>query len=58
MSFILQIHTAPAQLKHNYNVLFIAVDDMNDRIDFLGSPEVNAPNIQRLLKHGMLFTHA
>jgi len=58
MSFILQIHTVPAQLKHNYNVLFIAVDDMNDRIDFLGSPEVNAPNMQRLLKHGMLFTHA
>lgn len=41
-----------------YNVLFIAVDDMNDRLSFLGNPEVHTPNLQRLVNHGMLFTKA
>lgn len=41
-----------------YNVLFIVADDMNDRVDFLGNPEVVTPNFHRLLQHGMLFTHA
>ena len=37
-----------AQSNPHYNVLFIAVDDMNDRINFLGNSEVVSPNLQRL----------
>lgn len=47
-----------AQQSSKYNVLFIVVDDMTDRVDFLGNPEVATPNFRRLLSHGMLFTHA
>ncbi len=38
-----------------YNVLFIAVDDMNDRCSFLGNDEVLTPNLQRLVNRGMVF---
>src|SRR3954465_7291412 len=41
-----------------YNVLFIAVDDMNDRCSFLGNSEVLTPNLKRLVSHGVVFTHA
>lgn len=47
-----------AQVKPKYNVLFVAVDDMNDRISFLGNPEIPSPNLQRLVNHGMVFTQA
>ena len=41
------------------NVLFIAVDDLNDWIEPLGGhPQAITPNITRLAKRGMLFTHA
>jgi len=41
------------------NVLFIAVDDMNDWVGVLGGhPQAKTPNIDRLAKRGMLFTHA
>jgi uncharacterized sulfatase len=56
--FLFHLQTVQSQVKPKYNVLFIAIDDMNDRVDFLGSPEVPAPNIQRLLKQGMLFKYA
>ena len=56
--FLFHLQTVQSQVKPKYNVLFIAIDDMNDRVDFLGSPEVSAPNIQRLLKQGMLFKYA
>jgi iduronate 2-sulfatase len=41
-----------------YNVLFIAVDDMNDRCSFLGNNEVLTPNLKKLVSHGVVFTHA
>src|SRR5690242_3472804 len=41
-----------------YNVLFIAIDDMNDRCSFLGNPEVLTPNLQRLVSRGMVFKTA
>ncbi len=44
-----------AQIPPNYNVLFIAVDDMNDRCSFLNSSEVLTPNLQRLVNRGMVF---
>ena len=49
---------AKTQSPPAYNVLFIAVDDMNDRVNFMGWPEVPSPNIQRLLNRGMFFNNA
>lgn len=40
------------------NVLFIAVDDMNDWVSVLGHEQVKTPNIERLASRGMLFTNA
>jgi len=42
-----------------YNVLFIAVDDLNDWVGaFNGHPGVRTPNMDRLAKKGMRFTRA
>ena len=47
----------PAQEKHN--VLFIAIDDLNDWIGCLGGhPDVRTPNFDRLASRGALFTNA
>lgn len=47
----------PAQEKHN--VLFIAIDDLNDWIGCLGGhPDVRTPNLDRLASRGVLFTNA
>lgn len=41
------------------NVLFIAIDDLNDWIGCLGGhPDVKTPNLDRLAKRGVLFTNA
>ena len=41
------------------NVLFIAVDDLNDWIGCMnGHPQALTPNIDRLAAHGVLFTNA
>jgi arylsulfatase A-like enzyme len=41
------------------NVLFIAVDDLNDWIGCLGGhPQAHTPNIDRLAIRGVLFAHA
>ena len=41
------------------NVLFIAVDDLNDWVGCLGGhPQVQTPNIDRLARRGTLFTNA
>lgn len=41
------------------NVLFIAVDDLNDWQRALGGhPQVKTPNLDRLFKRGVLFTNA
>jgi arylsulfatase A-like enzyme len=45
--------------KQSPNVLFIAVDDLNDWIGCLnGHPDTKTPNIDRLAKRGMLFSNA
>tara|TARA_R110002072_G_scaffold284006_1_gene447788 strand:+ start:8934 stop:10574 length:1641 start_codon:yes stop_codon:yes gene_type:complete len=41
------------------NVLFIAVDDLNDWIEPLGGhPDVKTPNLNRLARRGIAFTNA
>lgn len=41
------------------NVLFIAVDDLNDWVGVLGGhPQAQTPNIDRLAERGVLFTRA
>ena len=41
------------------NVLFIAIDDLNDWIGCLGGhPDVRTPNLDRLAQRGTLFTNA
>jgi arylsulfatase A-like enzyme len=40
-----------------YNVLFIAIDDMNNWVGAMGGP-AKTPNIDRLARRGMLFTNA
>lgn len=45
--------------QENPNVLFIAIDDLNDWIGILnGHPQTKTPNIDALAKSGMLFTNA
>lgn len=55
-----QLHTLFAQnAKQKPNVLFIAIDDMNDYVSILkGIPGVKTPNLERLAKRSMLFTNA
>jgi hypothetical protein len=41
------------------NVLFIAIDDLNDWVGCLGGhPQAHTPNIDRLARRGVLFTNA
>lgn len=47
-----------AQSTSHYNVVFIAVDDMNNKAAVFGFPSVLTPNLQRLKKRGTVFTNA
>jgi arylsulfatase A-like enzyme len=50
---------APVHADERPNVLFIAVDDLNDWISPLeGYPGCRTPNLERLAKRGMTFTRA
>jgi arylsulfatase A-like enzyme len=40
-----------------YNILFIAVDDMNDWISLYDGP-INTPNLEKLASKGIFFDHA
>ena len=45
--------------KEKPNVLFIAIDDLNDWVGELGgNPQVKTPNMDRLFGQGVLFTNA
>ncbi len=45
--------------KDRPNVLFMAIDDLNDWIGCLGGhPDVKTPNLDRLAERGVLFTNA
>ncbi len=53
------LSTAVAQDASKPNVLFIAIDDLNDWVGCLqGHPQVQTPNIDRLAARGTLFTNA
>ena len=54
----LQPLNAQSQTTPQYNVLFISIDDLNSRLDFMGNPEVPTPNLQRLVNRGMIFNNA
>jgi len=48
-----------ANPKNPPNILFIAIDDLNDWIGCLGGhPQAKTPNIDRLAARGLLFTNA
>lgn len=40
------------------NVLFIAIDDLNNYLGYLGDPNAKTPNIDRLAAMGVAFTNA
>jgi arylsulfatase A-like enzyme len=49
----------PAYADERPNVLFIAVDDLNDWVGSLdGHPQAETPNLDRLAARGVLFTNA
>jgi arylsulfatase A-like enzyme len=51
--------TSLAQASHKKNVLFIAIDDLNDWVNCLGGyPGVKTPNLDRLAARGVLFANA
>ena len=48
-----------SKLPDHPNVLFIAIDDLNDWIGCLGGhPDVKTPNLDKLADSGVLFTNA
>lgn len=50
---------AEAQLPAKPNVLFIAIDDLNHWVHYLGRNEqVKTPNLDRIAQRGVRFTHA
>ena len=51
--------TATAAEPKSPNVLFIAIDDLNDWVGFLrGHPQVKTPNLDRLAERGVVFANA
>lgn len=57
--FALLLAVVPTTAATKPNVLFIAVDDLNDWIGCLGGhPQSVTPNFDRLAANGMLFTNA
>ena len=59
--FVCTVLVFPISVNGTYkpNVLFIAVDDLNDWIGCLdGHPQAETPNMDRLAKRGVLFTNA
>jgi len=58
-AFVLPHIVFSANTKNKPNVLFIAIDDLNDWIGCLGGhPDVKTPNLDRLAQRGVLFTNA
>ncbi len=59
LAAILPMKTIAQGAEGKPNILFIAVDDLNDWITPLGGhPQASTPNIARLAERGMLFSNA
>ncbi|MCF8361605.1 MAG: sulfatase [Prolixibacteraceae bacterium] len=59
LAFLLMSHSVMAQKdKDHPNVIFFAVDDLNDWINPLGHTQANTPNLDRLAEQGVVFTNA
>ena len=57
--YIVIIHCAVTSLSAKSNVLFIAIDDLNDWVGCLGGhPQAKTPNLDRLAATGVLFSNA
>lgn len=57
--FVLFVLTEHSPAQTGPNVLFIAVDDLNDWVGFLqGHPQTQTPNMDRLARRGIVFTNA
>ena len=55
----LAANSAEKNAKQPYNVLFIAIDDLNDWTGFLGGhPQTQTPNMDKLAAEGMVFEKA
>jgi len=53
------IGVAPLQAADRPNILFVAIDDLNDWVGCMGGhPDAVTPNIDRLARRGTLFTNA
>ncbi len=58
-ALLLSLTTLAASGADRPNILFIALDDLNDWVGVLGGhPQTLTPNIDRLAKSGVLFTNA
>jgi arylsulfatase A-like enzyme len=58
-SLLFALSPGAASAADKPNILFIAIDDLNDWIGCLGShPQVQTPHMDRLAKRGTLFTNA
>jgi|TARA_B100000959_G_scaffold211700_2_gene222546 arylsulfatase A-like enzyme len=59
VTFCLHLASHAAEPPHRPNVLFIAVDDLNDWVNCMGGRKgVHTPNFDRLATRGALFTNA
>ncbi|MED6300395.1 MAG: sulfatase-like hydrolase/transferase [Verrucomicrobiota bacterium] len=57
--FLSIVHCAIANLSAKSNLLFIAIDDLNDWVGCLGGhPQARTPNLDRLASSGVLFSNA
>lgn len=53
----MELIKSPKQATNKLNVLFLAVDDLNDWISLYNGP-IKTPNLERLAKRGVLFSNA
>lgn len=57
--FLALLLAGTAHAQPRQNILFIAIDDLNDWVGCLGGhPQTKTPNLDRLAKSGILFTNA
>jgi arylsulfatase A-like enzyme len=59
IQFLVIVHFAVTNSSAKSNILFIAIDDLNDWVGCLGGhPQARTPNLDRLASSGVLFSNA